>query len=80
MTGGHRDLDVMARRVIDANHYMTLGTIDPDGRPRPSPVYYTALVGVCVGAEGGPRNRVHMWDVFSRTPAGPGQNADNHTP
>jgi len=32
----------MARRVIDANHYMTLGTRDPDGRPRLSPVYYTA--------------------------------------
>lgn len=36
------DLDAMARRVIDANHYMTLGTRDPDGRPRLSPVYYTA--------------------------------------
>ena len=39
---GHPDLDVMARRVIDANHYMTLGTLDPDGQPRLSPVYYTA--------------------------------------
>jgi Pyridoxamine 5'-phosphate oxidase len=38
----HADLDAMARRVIDANHYMTLGTIEPDGRPRVSPVYYTA--------------------------------------
>lgn len=37
-----RDLDVVARRVIDANHYMTLGTLDPDGAPRLSPVYYTA--------------------------------------
>lgn len=37
----HGDLDAMARRVIDANHYMTLGTVDPDGRPRLSPVYYT---------------------------------------
>ena len=27
--------------MIDANHYMTLGTTDPDGRPRLSPVYYT---------------------------------------
>jgi nitroimidazol reductase NimA-like FMN-containing flavoprotein (pyridoxamine 5'-phosphate oxidase superfamily) len=34
-------LDAMARRVIDANHYMTLATVDPDGRPRVSPVYYT---------------------------------------
>jgi hypothetical protein len=32
----------MARRVIDANHYMTLATVDSDGRPRLSPVYYTA--------------------------------------
>ena len=27
--------------MIDASHYMTLGTADPDGRPRLSPVYYT---------------------------------------
>jgi hypothetical protein len=32
----------MARRVIDANLYMTLGTRDPDGSPRLSPVFYTA--------------------------------------
>lgn len=38
----HADLDAMARRVIDANHYLTLATTDPDGRPRLSPVYYTA--------------------------------------
>jgi hypothetical protein len=31
----------MARRVIDANHYLTLATTDPDGRPRLSPLYYT---------------------------------------
>jgi nitroimidazol reductase NimA-like FMN-containing flavoprotein (pyridoxamine 5'-phosphate oxidase superfamily) len=37
-----RDLDAMARHVIDANHYMVLGTLDPDGRPRLSPVYYAA--------------------------------------
>jgi Pyridoxamine 5'-phosphate oxidase len=36
------DLDAMARGVIDGNHYMTLGTLDPDGLPRLSPVYYTA--------------------------------------
>jgi hypothetical protein len=40
--GGHPGLDAMARRVIDANHYLTLATTDPDGRPRLSPVYYTA--------------------------------------
>jgi hypothetical protein len=39
---GHPELDAMARRVIDANHYMTLATREPDGRPRLSPVYYTA--------------------------------------
>jgi uncharacterized pyridoxamine 5'-phosphate oxidase family protein len=36
------DLDAMARRVIDANHYMTLATVNPDGHPRVSPVYFTA--------------------------------------
>jgi len=36
------DLDATARRVIDANHYMTLATRAPDGWPRLSPVYYTA--------------------------------------
>lgn len=32
----------MARRVIDGNLYLTLGTLDADGQPRLSPVYYTA--------------------------------------
>jgi hypothetical protein len=36
------DLDEMARRVIDANLYLTLGTRDPNGSPRLSPVFYTA--------------------------------------
>jgi pyridoxamine 5'-phosphate oxidase-like protein len=36
------DLDATARRVIDANHYMTLASREPDGGPRLSPVYYTA--------------------------------------
>jgi nitroimidazol reductase NimA-like FMN-containing flavoprotein (pyridoxamine 5'-phosphate oxidase superfamily) len=39
---GQHDLNAMARHVIDANHYMTLATLDPGGRPRLSPVYYTA--------------------------------------
>jgi hypothetical protein len=38
----HPDLDALARRVIDANLYLTLGTLDPDGAPRLSPVFYTA--------------------------------------
>jgi hypothetical protein len=41
LTGGHPNLNAMARRVINANHYMTLATTDPDGRPRVSPVFYT---------------------------------------
>jgi general stress protein 26 len=35
------DLAGRARQVIDANRYMTLGTTEPDGRPRLSPVYFT---------------------------------------
>lgn len=35
------ELDTIARRVIDTNHYMTLGTSESDHRPRLSPVYYT---------------------------------------
>src|SRR3954453_18280497 len=38
----HEDPAPPARRVIDANHYMTLATTQPDGGPRVSPVYYTA--------------------------------------
>jgi Pyridoxamine 5'-phosphate oxidase len=37
----HPDLDATARRVIDGNLYMTLATLDPDGAPRLSPVYFT---------------------------------------
>jgi hypothetical protein len=36
------ELDETARRVIDANLYLILGTQDPDGSPRLSPVFYTA--------------------------------------
>lgn len=35
------ELRTTARRVIDANRYLVLGTLDPDGRPRLSPVYFT---------------------------------------
>jgi nitroimidazol reductase NimA-like FMN-containing flavoprotein (pyridoxamine 5'-phosphate oxidase superfamily) len=37
----HPDLDEMARRIIDANHYMTLATRNTDESPHLSPVYYT---------------------------------------
>lgn len=30
-----------AKRLLDQNRYMTLGTTEADGRPRVSPVYYT---------------------------------------
>lgn len=35
------DLVAMAVSVIDGNRYMTLGTAEPDGSPRLSPVYFT---------------------------------------
>jgi hypothetical protein len=35
------DLGEMARHVIDMNRYLTLGTTEPDGRSRLSPVYFT---------------------------------------
>lgn len=41
--GGHeasQELSAIARDIIDANLYMTLGTADYDGRPWTSPVYY----------------------------------------
>jgi Pyridoxamine 5'-phosphate oxidase len=38
---GDPELNASARRVIDANNYMVLGTLDPDDSPRLSPVYYT---------------------------------------
>jgi nitroimidazol reductase NimA-like FMN-containing flavoprotein (pyridoxamine 5'-phosphate oxidase superfamily) len=35
------ELAERARRVIETNRYLTLGTTEPDHRPRLSPVYYT---------------------------------------
>jgi hypothetical protein len=35
------ELAEMARRVLDGNRYMVLGTVEDDGRPRLSPVYFT---------------------------------------
>jgi hypothetical protein len=34
------ELRDMARRVIDGNRYLVLGTTEPDGSPRLSPVYF----------------------------------------
>jgi nitroimidazol reductase NimA-like FMN-containing flavoprotein (pyridoxamine 5'-phosphate oxidase superfamily) len=38
---GTDDLGAVARHVIDTNRYLTLGTTEPDNRPRLSPVYFT---------------------------------------
>lgn len=35
------DLDQQARDVLDSVRYVVLGTVDPDGRTRTSPVYFT---------------------------------------
>jgi uncharacterized protein YhbP (UPF0306 family) len=37
-----QDLGAIARSIIDANLYMTLGTADEAGRPWASPVYYAS--------------------------------------
>src|SRR5690349_6113517 len=39
--GGPADLAGMARQVIDNNRYLTLGTTEPGGSPRVSPLYFT---------------------------------------
>jgi hypothetical protein len=36
------DLAAHARALLDANLYLSLGTIDPDGQPWISPVYFSA--------------------------------------
>ncbi len=35
------DLQAAVRRTLDENRYMVLGTCEPDGTPRVSPVYFT---------------------------------------
>jgi nitroimidazol reductase NimA-like FMN-containing flavoprotein (pyridoxamine 5'-phosphate oxidase superfamily) len=37
-----RELDAVARAIVDENRYMALGTADESGRPWVSPVYYAA--------------------------------------
>lgn len=39
---GHEDIGALARAIVDANLYMTLGTADRDGRPWAAPVYFAA--------------------------------------
>lgn len=36
------DLAAHARDLLEANCYLTLGTVDPDGRPWTSPVYFAS--------------------------------------
>lgn len=40
MSAGTNDPAAVARRVIEANRYLTLGTADRDGNPWVSPVWY----------------------------------------
>jgi nitroimidazol reductase NimA-like FMN-containing flavoprotein (pyridoxamine 5'-phosphate oxidase superfamily) len=35
------DLDTLARQTLDGNRFLVLGTVDPNGRPRVSPVWFT---------------------------------------
>ena len=37
-----RELEALARSIIDANRYMTLGTADEDGLPWVSPVWFAS--------------------------------------
>jgi nitroimidazol reductase NimA-like FMN-containing flavoprotein (pyridoxamine 5'-phosphate oxidase superfamily) len=36
----NEDLAALGRAIVDANLYMVLGTVDPDGKPWVSPVYF----------------------------------------
>ena len=38
--GAAPELAAMAREVIDSNPYLVLGTVDEDGVPRVSPVFF----------------------------------------
>ena len=37
------DLDALARRTLANNRFLVLGTVDPDGRARVSPVWFSLV-------------------------------------
>lgn len=37
-----QELAAHAQTIVDTNRYLTLGTVDPDGRPWTTPVYFAA--------------------------------------
>jgi nitroimidazol reductase NimA-like FMN-containing flavoprotein (pyridoxamine 5'-phosphate oxidase superfamily) len=39
--GSEPELEARVRRIIDGNRYMTIATIDDDGRPWATPVYFS---------------------------------------
>lgn len=42
-TGAMTDLDELARATLAGNRFMVLGTVDPSGRPRVSPVWFSLV-------------------------------------
>jgi Pyridoxamine 5'-phosphate oxidase len=77
------DLAATARALIDGNHYLTLGTVDDDGRPWVAPVFYAAggytdFYWMSSPETTHSRNLARRPDVFivvfdSRAPVGSGQ-------
>ncbi|MFL6061623.1 MAG: pyridoxamine 5'-phosphate oxidase family protein, partial [Marmoricola sp.] len=37
------DLEELARRTLAGNRFMVLGTVDPSGRPRVSPLWFSLV-------------------------------------
>ena len=42
-TGAMADLAELARTTLSRNRFMVLGTVDPSGRPRVSPVWVSVV-------------------------------------